>query len=86
MTRDENTTQVVKTKQRLHLRILTKNNIKGLLVSFFITLTIESIHTFSLCIWFSYMVANSKEFQRVTSIAEKVTHNQLPTLKDRYGS
>jgi len=89
LTWDKNTPQVVKkAQQRLHfLRILRKNNIsQRLLVSFYRS-TMESILTYCLCTWFaSCTVANRKELQRVTNMAEKVIGCPLPTLKDFHGS
>ena len=89
LTWEMNTTQVdKKVQQRLHfLRILRKNNIsQRLLVSFYLS-TMESILTYCLCTWFaSCTVANRKELQRVTKMAEKVIGCSLLTLEDLHGS
>ncbi len=74
---------VKKAQQRLHfLRVLRKNNLDQKLLLAFYRLSVESVLTYCLSVWYSGSTAEDKNaVQRVIKTAQKIIGCPLPTLE-----
>ena len=84
-----NTTAIIKkAQQRLYfLRVLRNYHLREELLVAFYRISVESIISYCICVWFSgCTAAERKALQRVINSAQKIISCPLPSLEELYNT